>query len=232
MSSKQLVDKCLKQTRQRRATSGMAVQTVKRRELRGRGESTRQMIVEVGRRLMSEHGLGGTALADIQAATGLSKGAFYHHFRSKEDVALAVVAAAAEEYEKHCLEPVSRLEGPGARVAGLLERIIALNEQPTWRNCRLLATLMGELSGYEGRLGEAVLELRRRLVEGLASAIAAAQQAHQCEQTIHATVAAEWILCTVCGWSLARKAGATDMGLRQLVGALRQVLLKPGTEGY
>jgi len=94
-----------------------------------------------------------------------------------------------------------------------------------------LATLMGELSGQEGQLGEAVRELRRRLVETLGSEIEAAQRAGQCEPGINATVAAEWIMCTVSGWALARKAGATDVKLRQLVGPLQRALLKPGLEG-
>lgn len=49
-------------------------------------EETVEKILTVARRLFAERGYEHTTIADIVAATGMSKGAFYHHFKSKEDV--------------------------------------------------------------------------------------------------------------------------------------------------
>ena len=49
-------------------------------------EETVEKILSVSRRLFAERGYEHTTIADIVAATGMSKGAFYHHFKSKEDV--------------------------------------------------------------------------------------------------------------------------------------------------
>src|ERR1700716_3182249 len=38
-----------------------------------------------------------TTINDVISATGLSKGAFYHHFRSKEDLLEAIAARFAQE---------------------------------------------------------------------------------------------------------------------------------------
>lgn len=46
--------------------------------------STRDRIVAAGFRLFLRHGFDGTGLSLILAATGLSKGAFYHYFPTKE----------------------------------------------------------------------------------------------------------------------------------------------------
>jgi AcrR family transcriptional regulator len=51
-----------------------------------RSEATRQKIVSSATRLFSLNGYDGTGVAEICEAAGVSKGAFYHHFPSKQDV--------------------------------------------------------------------------------------------------------------------------------------------------
>ena len=64
------------------------------RRARGRGSdsaATRQLILDVAAREFSERGYAATSLSDIVAGTGMTKGALYWHFASKESVAVAVV---------------------------------------------------------------------------------------------------------------------------------------------
>ena len=49
-------------------------------------EETVQRILSTAGRLFLEQGYDGTSLQDIIRETGLSKGAIYHHFSSKEDI--------------------------------------------------------------------------------------------------------------------------------------------------
>lgn len=49
-------------------------------------EETVLKILTVSKKLFNERGYEHTTIADIVKATGMSKGAFYHHFKSKEDV--------------------------------------------------------------------------------------------------------------------------------------------------
>ena len=49
-------------------------------------EQTVQKILDVAERLFIEKGYDRASLQDIITATGLSKGAIYHHFTSKEDI--------------------------------------------------------------------------------------------------------------------------------------------------
>lgn len=62
----------------------------------GKGEATRDRIVAAAEALILEKGYAGTTLDDVLAATGLTKGAFFHHFRNKADLARAVVERYAE----------------------------------------------------------------------------------------------------------------------------------------
>lgn len=60
--------------------------------------STRERIIAEALRLFAERGYSATAVAEIEAAAGLSPGAggLYRHFRSKEEVLAAVVAVRSE----------------------------------------------------------------------------------------------------------------------------------------
>lgn len=56
-----------------------------------RGSATREEILAASERLLLERGFSGMSLDDILAATGLTKGAFFYHFKSKADLAHALV---------------------------------------------------------------------------------------------------------------------------------------------
>jgi AcrR family transcriptional regulator len=71
-------------------------------------EATRSHILVVAKRLFAEHGYEGTSIESVLGETGISRGALYHHFPSKEalfeavlelveaSIAEALVAAAGE----------------------------------------------------------------------------------------------------------------------------------------
>jgi AcrR family transcriptional regulator len=55
-----------------------------------RGEQTRRHIIEISARAFAECGYHATSLNELVRRSGLTKGAFYFHFASKEALALAV----------------------------------------------------------------------------------------------------------------------------------------------
>jgi TetR/AcrR family transcriptional regulator, transcriptional repressor for nem operon len=55
-------------------------------------KSTRDHLIDVGLKLMHEHGYNATGLTEILKAADVPKGSFYHHFDSKEDFAAAALA--------------------------------------------------------------------------------------------------------------------------------------------
>jgi AcrR family transcriptional regulator len=58
-----------------------------------RGARSRQKIVAAGAELFAERGFVNTSLNDVLDRVGLTKGAFYFHFPTKEDLAQAVTAS-------------------------------------------------------------------------------------------------------------------------------------------
>lgn len=55
------------------------------------GTATRTAIMDAAEELFLERGFGGTAIDEILARTGMTKGAFFHHFPSKQDLAHALI---------------------------------------------------------------------------------------------------------------------------------------------
>ena len=60
-------------------------------------EETVKRILDAATQLFVEKGYDATSLADIIAATHLSKGAIYHHFASKEDIFAAIFQRISQE---------------------------------------------------------------------------------------------------------------------------------------
>lgn len=67
---------------------------------KGHKETTRQRIVEVASRQFRAHGIDAVGLAAIMADAGLTNGAFYAHFGSKEDLVSDVLTSAQAGREK------------------------------------------------------------------------------------------------------------------------------------
>jgi len=59
--------------------------------MQSRSEATRSNILEAAYRLFSENGYLATSVADICSVAKVSKGAFYHHFPTKQAVFLALL---------------------------------------------------------------------------------------------------------------------------------------------
>ena len=104
-------------------------------------EATRQRIVETAGRRFKKDGFDGSGIATLMADAGLTNGAFYAHFGSKNDLVANVVAeelgaqrdrlsalppgrAALEAFVREYLSPQHRdLPGEGCPSAALLDEI-------------------------------------------------------------------------------------------------------------
>jgi TetR/AcrR family transcriptional repressor of nem operon len=88
------------------------------------GSATRRRILDTAERLVIENGFAGTSVDQVIAASGSSKGAFFHHFGSKLDLARSLVDryAAADVAHLHAaLAAVAELTAdPAAQVVELV----------------------------------------------------------------------------------------------------------------
>jgi AcrR family transcriptional regulator len=62
-----------------------------------RTEATRAALIAAGRELFGERGFAATSIEDLASAAGVTRGALYHHFDSKEDLFAAVFETVETE---------------------------------------------------------------------------------------------------------------------------------------
>jgi TetR/AcrR family transcriptional repressor of nem operon len=62
-----------------------------------KGSDTRQRILDTAQNMILDRGYAGTSLEQIISTLGLTKGAFFHHFNSKNDLARVLIERFADE---------------------------------------------------------------------------------------------------------------------------------------
>lgn len=87
-------------------------------------EQTLEQILKVSTLIFTEKGYEKTSIQDIIDALGMSKGAVYHHFRSKEDILKAVMDKELGRAEQLLARLIAETEAPNAR-----EKLIQILEQ-------------------------------------------------------------------------------------------------------
>jgi TetR/AcrR family transcriptional repressor of nem operon len=78
----------------------MQRQEVAMRYEKGHKDLTRQHILDVASEQFRTHGVAGAGVAGIMSEAGLTNGAFYAHFKSKEDLVQAVLGDALSKREQ------------------------------------------------------------------------------------------------------------------------------------
>jgi AcrR family transcriptional regulator len=86
----------------------------------------RAELLDCAQRLFLTKGYERTTINDVIAATGLSKGAFYHHFRAKEDLLEAIAARFGKEALAHVVAVQS---DPSLNALQRLNRLLAMSRE-------------------------------------------------------------------------------------------------------
>ena len=107
--------------------------------------SSRQKLLNAALHVIREQGYAGTTVDDLCAAAGVTKGSFFHHFKSKDDLALAAIAYWREMTEGlFAAAPYHQPADPVARLLGYVDfRAAILTGEASEFTC-LLGTLVQE----------------------------------------------------------------------------------------
>src|SRR5438874_3423410 len=86
-------------------------------------QETRQRIVEVAGRRFKQDGIDGSGIATVMADAGLTNGAFYAHFDSKDGLVAATVAAQLREQRQ------TYTQRPDAEVEQLVREYLSVGHR-------------------------------------------------------------------------------------------------------
>lgn len=112
-----------------------------------KGEEKRQELLNAAEKLFCAQGYEGTSVQDILTAAGMSKGGFYHHFASKEDVMKALCIRRAERAAAFTAQILSEAATPMARINAVLYGFMPLRRGET----AFMAMLLPVIGTAEGR---------------------------------------------------------------------------------
>ena len=83
--------------------------------------SLKEKIIQESLRLFSLKGFLSTSISDIFVATESSKGGFYNHFKSKDQLYFAVLNKAKNVWREKNLDGLAQTENPIDKIKKLLE---------------------------------------------------------------------------------------------------------------
>lgn len=193
------------------------------------GSATRQRILDAAERLVIENGYSSTSVDQVIAASGTSKGAFFHHFDSK----LALAGALVERY---AAADVAHLDGAVAAVAEAtrdpVERVVqfvrvfeeSADELMAAQSSCLYVSVLTEQqlvqSGTAEQIVGAVLAWRRELATLLRAALAERPAARQ----VDPEALADHVFVTFEGAFLLSRSMNDGTHMRSQLRVLRQLL--------
>ena len=129
-----------------------------------KGELTREQVLQAAKKLFMVRGYYNTSIYDLFEKAEITKGAFYHHWKTKEDLALTILDEMKNAYQKHLFPTLSADGRARDQLERALRTIRDLNSNPDWVYCRLLATWSAELGTGDDPLGKGVQELRQKML--------------------------------------------------------------------
>ena len=190
------------------------------------GRSTRDAIIVAATRLMHVHGYNATSLDDVLRESGVGKGNFYYHFKSKEDLGYAILDRVVAAFLERTLEPCFADAGatPLSQIRCFLDRVLEAQRE---RNCVggcVMGNLASELSdvheGFRTRLATLFTTWESRL----ASALEDARRRGELVAGPEAQALARFIVASLEGAILMAKVSKDIRTMEQCVTELKRYL--------
>jgi len=132
----------------------------------GKGEETKQAIVDEALELVSKVGLEKLTIGALAGATGMSKSGLFAHFRSKEQLQLQVLAEARERFIEIVIAPALKKPRGEARLRAIFESTLERWEDELPGGC-IFHAVSAELDDQPGPTRDYLVETQRDLADTL-----------------------------------------------------------------
>jgi AcrR family transcriptional regulator len=138
-----------------------------------RSARTRNALLESAARGLSRYGYGNLVLEHVAGDAGYTRGALYHQFKDKEDLALAVIGWINENWLRDVGEPAKQEPGPVAELIALARGHAVFCRRDI---ARVVMALRVEFSGQDHPLGREVERISETGVKRVARLIEAGRK--------------------------------------------------------
>lgn len=189
-----------------------------------KGEETRARILREALRQVAVVGFEGLTLGPLAEQLGLSKSGLFAHFGSREELQLATLELAAEDFRREVLEPALKSPRGLPRLLSILQNWFA---RYTKVGCVFLAG-SAEYDDRPGEMRDALTRLHSEWRNSLAVALRQCQQEGELDETMDAEqVAFEIFAISTGGHHDLRLFGEKEPG-RRIKTAIERLLSSCG----
>jgi AcrR family transcriptional regulator len=156
------------------------------------GAATRERILTSAERLFAERGFSGVSMPAIAAAAGITAGAIYKHFQSKEQLFFLIVRRAVEA------TPTTQ-EGEGLAGPAAVARIVAAYTTRRLKRVRQLAVEIHYAAAQDPQVRRLLRTSVDSEIGGMAAQLAAAQAIGEIDAGIDPQLTAAAIMTLIMG---------------------------------
>jgi len=141
----------------------------------GKGEQTRDAILERATVLASQLGLDGVSIGRLAEDLGLSKSGLFAHFDSKEALQVQTLEHAAERFTQVVVKPALAAGRGEPRVRALFERWLRWPQAVSQPGGCIFVAAAAELDDQPGRPRDRLVELQRDWLSVIATTVRGAK---------------------------------------------------------
>ncbi len=175
---------------------------------------TKRKLVDAGVKLMRARGFNATTVDEICADAGVTKGGFFHYFKSKDDIAKAAVTHFFEDRVKNYeAAPFRQQADPLDRVFGRLDYVKETTggKAHATKGC-LIGVFAQELAFTNPEIRDICQNFFSRMARDFSHDLAEARAAHAPDAKFDPKILAQFYISIVQGsLLLAKTAGNTDV---------------------
>src|ERR671925_1898672 len=126
-----------------------------------RRERSRNALLESAARGLSRYGYGHLRLEEVAREAGYTRGALYHQFKDKSELALAVIEWVNETWRREVGDPADREPDPVASLTTLARRHAIYCRRDV---ARVMMALRIEFSDQDHPVGQEIKRVSRSLI--------------------------------------------------------------------
>jgi AcrR family transcriptional regulator len=136
----------------------------------GKGEQTRQAVLEQATEIAARMGLAGLTIGSLATSAGLSKSGLYAHFQSKEELQLATLGQARDWFVDQVVRPALSTPRGEPRLREFFERWLASARDDLPAGCLYLSA-KPEFDDQPGRVHDQLVRDYRDLLDSIAQMV-------------------------------------------------------------
>ena len=160
--------------------------------------NTRDRIIETGAAIIHRKGFNHTGIQEILTAAGVPKGSFYHYFKSKNDLGLAIVDYFSDHFRKIAGKTLDDTAiSPLNRIYQCLTAFMDHFESQNYAGGCPIGNLAQEMGGLDPEFRAKLKKSIDMMIDAYSQVLAAAQQDGKISKSLDIKDTASFI---VAGW--------------------------------